>query len=50
MDNLETKYKANEQGMTFEEANESEIDDIFRSIQETHNEIEKLIFEKKEIL
>ena len=50
MDNLENKYKANEQGMTFEEVNESEIDDIFRSIQETHNEIEKLIFEKKEIL
>ena len=50
MDNSENKYKVNEQGMVVEEANESEIDDIFRSMQETHNEIEKLIFEKREIL
>ena len=50
MDNSEKKYKVNEQGMIVEEANESEIDDVFRSIQETHDEIEKLIFEKREIL
>jgi len=50
MDNSENKYKVNEQGMVVEEATESEINDIFRSIQETHNEIETLIFEKKEIL
>ena len=48
MDKLEKKFKVNEQGMIVEEVNESEIDDVFRSIQETHNEIEKLIFEKKE--
>ena len=50
MDNSENKYKVNEQCMVVEEANESEIDDIFRAMRETHNAIETLIFEKREIL